>query len=416
MPKNSIYQIPAEVDQNIRQSYTGGAVDVYIPHNRINPLSRIFRRLYYYDVNSLYPFVMANCPMPVGKPIAFEGDIRLVEPKAFGIFYCNITSPVYLKNPILQRRVKGHGTVAGLGTWTGWISSLEMDNAVKFGYTFEIIKGYQFEQGNIFSKYVTKMYNLRLHYPKGTPMNLVAKLLMNSLYGKFGMKLEKTLVDIFNLNLSTDRIAFKALTDKVGESIQDHVELGDNKYLFVRSTTSALLEEDSYHGSDVNIAIASTITAAARVHMSQFKNNPNFNLYYSDTDSVVTDKAIEPKLIGEALGQVKLEHIIKKAVFLAPKVYGLVDVTGKETIKIKGITDEITSTIHINDLDYLLIHDTNKVFNQHKWYKSLLGGTITISDVLYNLKVTSNKRITIYEDGNEIWVFLIVPRIMSDLN
>ena len=423
MPKNTIYQLLGNIESNIRQSYTGGAVDVYIPHNRITTLfsdiKDIFKKLYVYDVNSLYPFIMANTPMPIGKPTYFEGDIRSLESSAFGYFYCKITSPEYLENPILQRKIitsEGIRTIAGLGSWEGWIFSGEMDNAMKLGYTFEILKGYQFEKGYIFKDYVLKMYNLRMEYAKSHPMNLIAKLLMNSLYGKFGMKLEKTIVDIFNLNLSTDRIAFKALTDKVGESIQDHVELGDNKYLFVRSTTSALLEEDSYHGSDVNIAIASTITAAARVHMSQFKNNPNFNLYYSDTDSVVTDKAIEPKLIGEALGQVKLEHIIKKAVFLAPKVYGLVDVTGKETIKIKGITDEITSTIHINDLDYLLIHDTNKVFNQHKWYKSLLGGTITISDVLYNLKVTSNKRITIYEDGNEIWVFLIVPRIMSDLN
>ena len=35
------------------------------------------------------------------------------------------------------------------------------------------------------------MYNLRLQYDKGTPMNLIAKLLMNSLYGKFAMKLER---------------------------------------------------------------------------------------------------------------------------------------------------------------------------------------------------------------------------------
>ena len=403
MPKDSIYQIAGAVEQSIRESYTGGAVDVYIPHNRITPffgkIRAVFRRLYYYDVNSLYPFVMANSPMPIGKPVAFEGNIRLVEPNAFGIFQCNITSPAKLQHPILQRRIKGHGTVAGLGSWTGWISSLEMDNAVKYGYTFEIIKGYQFEKGDVFSNYVNKMYNLRLHYPKGTPMNLVAKLLMNSLYGKFGMKLERTEVNIFNLNLTVDKIALKALLDKVGESIQDHIDLGDNKYLFVRNTLSNILDDDSYHGSDVNIAIASTVTSAARVYMSQFKNNPNFNLYYSDTDSVVIDNKLPEFVIGDKLGQVKLEYIVKKAVFLAPKVYGLVDLNDNEVIKIKGVTDEITSKVNIKDLDLLLHHDTHKVFNQHKWFKSLLTGTITISDVLYNLKVTSNKRRTIYQDG-----------------
>jgi hypothetical protein len=92
-----------------------------------------------------------------------------------------------------------------------------------------------------------------------------------------------------------------------------------------------------YHGQDINIAIASAITAGARVHMSYFKNNPNINLYYSDTDSAVIDKPLPDYMIGTKLGQVKLEHNINRAVFLAPKVYGLVDKDGNEIIKIKGV-------------------------------------------------------------------------------
>jgi hypothetical protein len=43
---------------------------------------------------------------------------------------------------------------------------------------------------------------------------------------------------------------------------------------------------------NINIAIASSITALARVEMSKFKNNPNFSprgdkLYYTDTDSIL---------------------------------------------------------------------------------------------------------------------------------
>ena len=88
---------------------------------------------------------MANTPMPVGKPIAFEGNIRNIDPDAFGFFYCKITSPTDLEHPILQRSVmtaEGFRTVAGLGSWTGWINSLEMDNAMKHGYTFVILHGY----------------------------------------------------------------------------------------------------------------------------------------------------------------------------------------------------------------------------------------------------------------------------------
>jgi len=36
----------------------------------------------------------------------------------------------------------------------------------------------------------------------------------------------------------------------------------------------------------ISIGIASAVTAYSRVYMSKFKNNPNYNLYYSDTDSI----------------------------------------------------------------------------------------------------------------------------------
>jgi hypothetical protein len=101
---------------------------------------------------------MANSNIPVGKPIVFEGDIRKVDPEAFGFFYCKITSPDYLQHPILQRSIKtenGIRSVAGLGSWEGWIFSDEMNNAINSGYQFEIIKGYQFEKGkDIFTDYV----------------------------------------------------------------------------------------------------------------------------------------------------------------------------------------------------------------------------------------------------------------------
>jgi len=45
--------------------------------------------------------------------------------------------------------------------------------------------------------------------------------------------------------------------------------------------------------------------------MSQFKNNPDFNLYYSDTDSIVINKPLSDHLIGNKLGLVKLEHTIQ---------------------------------------------------------------------------------------------------------
>ena len=51
---------------------------------------------------------------------------------------------------------------------------------MKYGYTFKVLRGYLFDKAVIFKDFVEKLDNLRKQYPKGTPMNLTAKLLMNS--------------------------------------------------------------------------------------------------------------------------------------------------------------------------------------------------------------------------------------------
>ena len=61
---------------------------------------------------------------------------------------------------------------------------------MKYGYKFEILSGYTFEKANVFKPFVDSLYQLRVKYPKSNPLNLVAKLLMNSLYGRFGMSPE----------------------------------------------------------------------------------------------------------------------------------------------------------------------------------------------------------------------------------
>lgn len=47
-------------DTFIRRGYYGGHTDVYKPFGE---------DLYYYDVNSLYPFIMLSYPMPGGVPV-----------------------------------------------------------------------------------------------------------------------------------------------------------------------------------------------------------------------------------------------------------------------------------------------------------------------------------------------------------
>ena len=67
------------------------------------------------------------------------------------------------------------------------IHSPEYFNALK-DYDITIKNGYFFKQENIFEKFVSNLYALRMTYQKGDPMNYTCKLILNSLYGRFGMK------------------------------------------------------------------------------------------------------------------------------------------------------------------------------------------------------------------------------------
>lgn len=124
--------------------------------------------------------------------------------------------------------------------------SKEMDNAEKYGYKFEILWGYQFNTKVVFKDYINDLYNLRLTYPKSDPMNFIAKILMNSLYGKFGMRDNFPITQIVN-----DRTLNKLLNDK--NLIIDNIkELGSNNIIQYFKENNL-----EYETSNVNVAWSS---------------------------------------------------------------------------------------------------------------------------------------------------------------
>ena len=228
---------------------------------------------------------------------------------------------------------------------------------------------------------------------------------MNSLYGRLGMKTEQLITEIYDLNDRPQNIAVKRLSDSHAESIRDIFKL-DRNVVVVRSKLPDMFKDDNdfldyTDHTDVNVAIAAFITAIARVLMSYFKNNPDFKLYYTDTDSVVLDRPLPEHMVGDKLGQLKLEHVIQKAVFLAPKVYCIIDELGEEIIKIKGLSSDVIKRTGINFETFvkLLLYNNYYEFEQDKFFKDLVKGNVSIFETTYNLKVTSNKRDTLYNNN-----------------
>nr|QWO71388.1 DNA polymerase [Termitomyces sp. T70a] len=383
------YKIPkiiGNVYDFIKKGYFGGAVDVYLPKLTEG-------EIYRYDVNSLYPYVMYKFDMPVGNPYYFEGDIFEHEKDPFGFFEVEIETTYELKHPILPYKGSQNEfrfrTIAPLGKWKGVYFSEELKNSQNFGYKFKVLRGYTFERKNVFKEYVEFFYKLKSNTSKTDPLYTISKLLLNSLYGKFGMSPYK------NSHKIMDKIELYKFSDVEGIEILSCIDL-KNDYLFV-TYKNKVSKDESLDSFNVNVAISAAITAYARIHMSQFKNNPNFELFYSDTDSIDINKPLNEMLVGSELGQMKLEHIFKKAVYIAPKVYGSIDNKNNEIIKIKGYKN---SNVKFTELETLLIKNNKLLLSQEKWYKEISDSNITIKEELYSLMATGNKRQLIYNKDN----------------
>lgn len=376
-----------EIYNDFKVGYTGGSVDVYKPHGK---------NIYYYDVNSLYPYVMKNCAMPVGLPTYFEGNILKYEKEPFGFFEVEINAPEYLKNPLLQIRTEtknGKRTISPLGNWTGFYFSEEIYNTMKLGYTFNVLRGYIFNKDIIFNEYVDILYDLKVNNIKNSTRYTIAKLLLNSLYGRFGMNLERINHVIVN---ESDAIKYYNEFE-----IVDVLILNNGKELI--SYIDNIDDHDELFHLNISIPIASSITAYARNYMSIFKNLPDIQVLYTDTDSIATDKKLDNKYIGSEIGQMKLEYKFDEVLFLAPKVYGGIIFSiekniFEEIIKVKGLKNNILT---FKDLLPLLNKNNSLKISHEKWYKNIEQGNISINNEIYTLIMTDNKRKIIYDENNQ---------------
>jgi hypothetical protein len=308
--------------------------------------------------------------MPIGTPVYFKGNILDHNPEAFGFFKCEIEAPKALKIPVLQTHVKtksGIRTIAPLGKWTDILFSEEMHLAMKHGYKINVIEGYTFDKDIVFDKYAADLFEIKQSHDSKHPMYLISKLLLNSLYGRFGMALDLESHIIDDLNKINEQLMFKELY------ISDFKILNNGKGIV---SYIKFKDDSDTTGKNVSIGIAAAITSYARIHMQQLLQSEDYNVYYTDTDSIVTDKPIDPSYIGKGLGQLKLEYKVSKGVFLSPKVYSIITDEGKEVTKVKGFKEK---TITFNQLEKLLYSETSHKLNQSKWYRNLITSEIVIS-------------------------------------
>jgi hypothetical protein len=378
---SKIHILSKEIDSFIRSSYFGGHVDAYIPHFENSLAQWEGQILNHYDVVSLYPSVMEKFDMPYAIKNYFKGDLRKNDLNLYnnslGFYKVNIMSPTDLINPIIPFRTDKATVIYPTGYWGGVYFSEELKNAEKYGYKFKLLAGYIFEYEYLFKGYIESMNKLKEDSTKNSIDYLIAKLLMNSLYGRFGMN-PNTFKHKF-----LDEKALSDLANSIGvENIHPIIDLNN---------TSLVSFTDSFStSSKSNIAIALAITAYGRITMSQFLNNYKLtgDVYYTDTDSIFIEKELPNHLVNpKQIGFMKLENTLKSFVALGPKAYGGVTLEGETFTKVKGFKN-------ILDLfDLKMASRLEGVSMCHtKWFKKVSDANINVRDVKYNLKPNSLKR------------------------
>ena len=337
--------------EDIKLSYFGGITEVYKPTNTEN------ETLYYYDVNSLYPYASIN-KMP-GLNCTFESLINFPinqsnyqeTEKLFGFYYCKIkTSDLYIG--LLPVRTKG-GIIMPNGQWEGWYFSEEIKFAASKGYEILITKGYTFDKvDNVFDKYVSNFYNIKSN-TSNVVEKAVSKSFLNNLIGRFGLSINKPKTELVNDTKYNELLQTKSLSG-IAIPIEDcylvsynnktSKKICDSSNVDYKNTLHNNLknnEESEHSFLDVSIAIASAVNSYARIFITKTKLdiiNKGGNIYYSDTDSIVTNIPLNPELVGNKIGQFKLEHKLKKAYFITSKTYILINTRNKRIIKSAGVT------------------------------------------------------------------------------
>lgn len=340
----------------------------------------------------------------------FETHPTDLKNRPYGFFEVEVETPDAedLKYPMLQTRIKtsdGMRTVAACGKWTGVYSTTELYFAMEFyNYKFKVLRGVLFPQTVLFEDFINHFYDIKSKTPKDNPRYFIAKIILNSLYGKMGQSYKFETHAIVNEDELLNLIQNKNIEVSSIVDLDEVKEAGDLSFisyldnLKYRANNLDLLT--SYKGSN---PVASETAAKARVKMAWLIRHlvtNGYTIYYMDTDCLVVDKPLPDWLVSPTeLGKLKLEYIIKEGVFLAPKVYAIKTNDGKVIIKVKGLSREtIEGYLTFDILKSLLIKDKTVILNQIKSNINISDSTIKLIDQTYYLIPSKNKRELTYKN------------------
>lgn len=289
----------------VRQAYAGGRTEIFKGHYN-NPK----KPLYYYDFNSLYPWAMFEMDVP-GRPI--KSHKRIV-PLAF--IDVEVEAPKDIKIPVLWKKVKGTFFFPK-GRFRGVFPGIELIESLNQGYTIhKIHNSVEFSnEGKIFQEFVKENYELK-QYATDPVAREISKMFLNHSYGRIGIKRDREILTL------------------------DHGQSGIKPSEIVVAGQRYAFQPNFFNGFS-NPAIGAMITAQSRLKLFRTMKPIEDEVYYCDTDSIITTAKLQT---GPGLGELKLEDTTHRAVFLLPKSYHF------NKTKLKGFPKEFAEKLNYQEM------------------------------------------------------------------
>lgn len=309
---------PAYFD-HFEQFYYGGRVQCFQRGIIEKPFS-------VYDINSAYPYAMLENHTFGTKITRVNKGIEyaITNPQAFFDLTCISDGVLPWREKVGKKLIFPTDKIPRRYRVTGW----EIRTALKHGALsdVELHAVYNNVEMIDFQDYVNPIYQARLEAKErgDKAETLLLKLLMNSLYGKFGANPNEYAESYLFSPEYADKLNTK--TGLKWAKDQESIYADDPSYFYAGELGAVLVGERDlfdYEKHFYNVATAASITGYVRAYLfDAIMTCGRENVLYCDTDSLVTTNGAGLKG-GKELGAWKWEGDFYKAAIAGRKIYAL---------------------------------------------------------------------------------------------
>jgi len=376
-----------------KMSYHGGRTELFF--------KGVAKNVNIYDINSLYPYVMANNEYPI-KKLSKLYNVSLNDLEYLLNDYCVIAKvklnlPSDLRYGVFPLRLCrkclipncGHKSYSKLffpvGKFSTFLTTNELKLALKNNFIESVEVAYLYAKKPIFKSFIEYFYEMKKKSQKGSIDYLFSKLIMNSLYGKFAQQKDIPKFYGYATNfVDYDIWYYNGFRfEQIGYNIYKIVKKQFGVYSFP--------------------AIASHITANARLKLYEYMEICKNNLLYVDTDSLfVYNFQFPEQYVNNELGNLKHEYKNVDVIINAPKDYVIIHNNNILEEKIKGVP-KFAKKIYDNLFQYWHLKGFKTMLKDGKDY-------VEFENIFKNLKrqVIGRKFKVENEYLNGLWIYPIV--------